>query len=267
MLRLNNITFNAGSLKILNGVSLDAAPGEITVIVGANGAGKSTLLKIASGALLPADGTVTLKGKSLKSWKPAELAQFTAVLQQQNALSLPFKVKDVVMMGRYPHFKKHPSASDNKAVMDAIKKAGIASLAEKNYLDLSGGEQQRVHLARVFAQICHVEKKGTRYLFMDEPSNNLDIRHQHNSLALARDFADEGNAVIAILHDLNLAIQYADKILLLKRGHAVAFGAPKDVMTERTMSKVFDYPLNILDHPEYEYPIIMPQMNNIYVTQ
>lgn len=267
MLTLQNISYSIGTLQILNEVSFEALPGETTVILGANGAGKSTLLKIACGAIQATDGSVRIHGKELNQWKPAELAKCTAVLQQQNVLSLPFKVSDVVMMGRYPHFKKQPAALDYDVVNEAIKKVGISKLADKNYLDLSGGEQQRVHLARVFAQIWSSDSYDTRYLFMDEPSNNLDIRHQHNSLNMAREFAAEGHTVVAILHDLNLALQYADKIMLLKRGKGVAFGTPEEVMTERIVSKVFDYPLNIFNHPEYGHPIIMPNAHNILINQ
>jgi iron complex transport system ATP-binding protein len=268
MLTLQNISYSIGTLQILNNVSFEALPGEITVIVGSNGAGKSTLLKIACGAMQATSGNVQLQAKRLSQWKPSELAKCLAVLQQQNVLSLPFKVNDVVMMGRYPHFKKQPSTLDFDVVNEALKKVGISKLADKNYLDLSGGEQQRVHLARVFAQIWASDSYDTRYLFMDEPSNNLDIRHQHNSLNMAREFAAEGHAVVAILHDLNLALQYADKIMLLKRGNAVAFGTPEEVMTENIMSKVFDYPLNIFNHPEYGHPIIMPKVHsNILINQ
>jgi iron complex transport system ATP-binding protein len=268
MLTLQNISYSIGPLQILNKVSFEALPGEMTVVIGANGAGKSTLLKIACGAMLATNGSVQLQDKELNKWKPADLAKCMAVLQQQNVLSLPFKVSDVVMMGRYPHFKKQASSKDFDIIHEALKKVGISKLADKNYLDLSGGEQQRVHLARVFAQIWSSDNYNTRYLFMDEPSNNLDIRHQHNSLNMAREFASDGHTVVAILHDLNLAMQYADKILLLKRGSAVAFGTPEEVMTEKIMSKVFDYPLNIFNHPEYGHPIVMPTTHsNILINQ
>ncbi len=258
MLEVKNITYTAGKRQIVKNISLQAQPGEIVVIAGANGAGKSTLLKIASGSLQQHNGAVHIQNRELTGWKHSELAQFTAVLQQQTVLTLPFTVSEVVMMGRYPHFKKHPHNSDHDIVEQALKKAGIAHYANRNYLSLSGGEQQRVHLARVFAQIWQASSFGTRYLFMDEPSNNLDIRHQHNMLTLARNFANDGNCVIAVLHDLNLAIQYADKILMMKNGEALAFGTPGEVLQTETISAAFDYPIHIFNHSAYSHPIIMP---------
>ncbi|RYE25554.1 MAG: heme ABC transporter ATP-binding protein [Sphingobacteriales bacterium] len=260
MLELQHISYAVGKRHILNDASLQAKPGEIVVIAGANGAGKSTLIKIASGSLNANKGSIHINGKELNSWKASDLAQFTAVLQQQTILTLPFTVSEVVMMGRYPHYKKEPQDIDRSIVKEALYKAGIEHFADRNYLALSGGEQQRVHLARVFAQIWQANSFNTRYLFMDEPSNNLDIRHQHNMLFMAREFANEGNVVVAVLHDLNLAMQYADKVLLLKHGNSVAFGTPKEVFREDIMSHAFEYPIHILQNPAYSHPIIIPSV-------
>lgn len=258
MLQLEHITYTTGRLKLLDEVSLAVLPGEIVVVAGANGAGKSTLLKVACGSLRAASGDVSIQGKALQAWKPAELAQFAAVQQQQASLRLPFSVYDVVMMGRYPHFGKQPGSFDKDIVHKALKKVGMARFTDRSYLDLSGGEQQRVQLARVFAQIWYAGDYDVRYLFLDEPGNNLDIRYQHNMLQMAREFAAEGNCVLAILHDLNLAMQYADKILLLKKGDALAFGTPTEVLSEPLLRRTFDYPLHILHHEGYDHPIIVP---------
>lgn len=258
MLRLDHISFQAGKLSLLDDVSMEVLPGEIVVIAGVNGAGKSTLLKIASGALRPAAGTIAIQGNALNEWKPSELARFMAVLPQHTTLNLPFTVREVVMMGRYPHFGKHPRRIDEDIADNALRKTGMERLGSRSYLDLSGGEQQRVQLARVFAQIWYADHYDVRYLFMDEPSNSLDIRHQHNMLLMAREFAAEGNCVFAILHDLNLALRYADKILLLKKGAAMAFGTPEEILNEKVLSRVFDYPLHILHHAGYDHPIVMP---------
>lgn len=260
MLELQHISYAVGKRQILNNASLQAKAGEIVVIAGANGAGKSTLLKIASGSLMANQGSIHINGKALNSWKAPELAQFTAVLQQQTILALPFTVNEVVMMGRYPHYKKEPQDIDRSIVKEALKKAGIEHFTDRNYLALSGGEQQRVHLARVFAQIWQTNSAGTHYLFMDEPSNNLDIRHQHNMLFMAREFANAGNVVVAVLHDLNLAMQYADKVMLLKHGNVVAFGTPQEVLSEDIMSHAFEYPINIFQNPAYSHPIIVPSV-------
>lgn len=258
MLQLDRLSFHAGKLSLLDDVSLEVLPGEIVVIAGSNGAGKSTLLKTASGTLKPSAGTIRVQGRELNGWKPAELARFMAVLPQHTALNLPFSVREVVMMGRYPHFDKRPRRIDEDIADNALRKTGMERFRDRSYLELSGGEQQRVQLARVFAQIWYADDYDVRYLFMDEPSNSLDIRHQHNMLLMAREFAAEGNCVLAILHDLNLALQYADKILLLKKGTAMAFGTPADILSEKVLSRVFDYPLHILHHAGYDHPIVMP---------
>lgn len=258
MIELKDISYRIGNKTILENVSCAVQPGEILTILGANGAGKSTLLKIARGELKPAGGTVAIGNRPLHAWNHKELAQCSAVLQQQTILTLPFSVKEVVMMGRYPHFKSNPAPVDHTIVQSALRQAGIEDFADRNYLELSGGEQQRVHLARVFAQIWCSDKYATRYLLMDEPGNNLDISHQHNALAMAKRFAAEGNCVIAILHDLNLAFQYADKVLLLRKGNMQAFGTPTEVLTEENLSYSYDFPMTIHYSESFEYPIILP---------
>lgn len=261
-----NISVQVRGKHILQDIGFDACAGELLVILGSNGAGKSTLLKVLSGELHPATGHVDIQGKPLSKWHAAELAGFRAVLQQQTVLTLPFTVYDVVMMGRYPHFKGHAHPIDHHVVRSALKKTGIQHLAERNYLTLSGGEQQRVHLARVFAQIHQSAQYTTRYLLMDEPVNSLDVMHQHTTLQLAKEFAAEGNCVVAVLHDLNLAIQYADKILMLKNGKMVCCGDVKSVLQNSIISHVYGFPLHVLQHPSYTHPVIMPAFSNNQTT-
>jgi len=258
MISLTDISYRTGNRMILKNVSFSVEPGEMLAILGANGAGKSTLLRIARGELKPLKGNITISDRPLSSWAQKDLAQFTAVLQQQTILSLPFTVEEVVMMGRYPHFKSNPSPADHTIVQSALKQAGIRHLAKRSYLQLSGGEQQRVQLARVFAQIWPSGKYATRYLLMDEPGNNLDISHQHNALNLARSFASEGNCAIAILHDLNLALQYADKIVLLHQGSVIASGTPATALNEQNISLAYDFPMTIHYHESFEHPLILP---------
>lgn len=258
MIEVSKISYSIGDTVILGNISFQVLPGELLVVLGSNGAGKSTLLKLMCGDLQPVEGNITLHGRNLSGWPHSELATFRAVLQQHSSLSLPFSVSEVVMMGRYPHQKSRETDADRQIVQEALKKTGIAHLASRNYLHLSGGEQQRVHLARVFAQVWTAGGRALRYLFMDEPVNSLDIRHQHATLEIAREFAAEGNAVVAVLHDLNLAIQYADKILLLKKGRIAAFGAPEEVMQQHIISSAYDHPLSIFHTPHYKHPIVVP---------
>jgi iron complex transport system ATP-binding protein len=262
MIDVRKVSYNIGKLAILSDVSLDVQAGEMVVILGGNGAGKSTLLKAICGDISAATGSIAIQSKDIENWKQKELATVRAVLQQQTLLSMPFTVKDVVMMGRYPHFNGSERDADHVIVREALKKTGIEHLQERNYLHLSGGEQQRVQLARVFAQVWNGEDSSTRCLFMDEPVNSLDIRHQHTTLEMAKEFAKEGNCVLAVLHDLNLAIQYADRILLMKKGRVVAFGTPKEVMKEDVVSAAYDHPLKIFNSPHYQHPVVVPVISN-----
>ncbi len=258
MINVNNISYRIGETSILKEVSLSVTPGEMLVILGGNGAGKSTLLKAMCGDITVNKGNITMLDKDISDWKHSELASIRAVLQQQTLLSMPFTVAEVVMMGRYPHFNGKEQEMDHAIVKSALKKTGVEHLADRNYLYLSGGEQQRVHLARVFAQVWTTPESSSRVLFMDEPINSLDIRHQHTALELAREFTTEGNAVVAVLHDLNLAIQYADKILLLKKGSVTAYGTPAEVIQEHVISEAYDYPLSIFNSPHYQHPVVVP---------
>ncbi len=260
MLIAEDISFKVRDKVILQHVGFEVLPGEHMAILGSNGAGKSTLLKVLCGELNSCTGLVKMQGKLLQHWSAADLARFRAVLQQHTALTMPFLVKDVVMMGRYPHQKERSAQLDDNIVASALHKTGIEHLAERNYLQLSGGEQQRVHLARIFAQIWHSADYDVRYLFMDEPINSLDIRHQHNALELAREFAAEGNCVISVLHDLNLAAQYADKILLMKQGKVLAFGTPAQVLDPQIISKAYDYNLWVCYPEGHKHPVVIPMV-------
>ena len=265
MLKVQNIHFRISPSLALTDISFNAQPGELVAILGANGAGKSTLLKIITGSVKMNSGNVFVKELPITYWQSKDLAKFTAVMQQQNQLHLPFTVFEVVMMGRYPHFKTKETQNDEAIVEEVLVKTGIQKLRNRNYLTLSGGEQQRVHLARVLAQISGNKNEEPRYLFMDEPSNNLDIRHQHGALNIAKEFAQEGNCVIAVLHDLNLALQYADKIALLKNGMMKGFGTCADIMTDESISDVYDLPLSIFHPPAGRHPMVMPAGNNVLI--
>lgn len=258
MLQLENINYRIAPKLALKDISFEVIPGEVMVVLGANGAGKSTLLKILSGSIKADSGAIFLNKMPLRFWQQKDMATFSAVLQQQHQLQLPFTVYEVVMMGRYPHFKTKETKSDVEIVMAVLHSTGIYQLKNRNYLTLSGGEQQRVQLARVLAQVSGAEQIDARFLFMDEPSNNLDIRQQHSTLKIAKEFAQKGNCVIAVLHDLNLALQYADKIALLKNGAMKGYGNPIDVITDEIISEVYDVPLSVFHHPQSHHPMVMP---------
>jgi len=257
MLSVENISFSVAGKQILKNVSFRMVPGEFLAIAGANGAGKSTLLNIINTNKKAQSGQIVLNGKNLEAYKDIELATSRAYLHQQTNLQLPFKARDIVMMGRYPHFKTREGKDDEAAVNDCISQTGIGHLQERNYLELSGGEQQRVQLARVLAQLWSSSDKTTRFLFLDEPVNNLDIEFQHKTLSLARALADKGHCVIAVLHDLNMAAMYADEILLMKHGRMVKKGPPAEVLTPDLIREVFNYDAIVEYHPALSGPYII----------
>lgn len=262
MITVQDLSYKiAGSLH-LGPVTFECQPGELLCVLGANGAGKSTLLKLLTGVLPPDSGNVFLNKLPLSYWRQeSRLSRISAVLQQQTHLMLPFTVRDVVLMGRYPHFGRDANAQDHHIVDQLLLKLGIAHHATRNILSLSGGEQQRVHLARVLAQVGGLSSEP-RFLFMDEPSNNLDIAHQHILLQIAVDFARKGNCVITILHDINLALQYSDKLLLLEGGLVKGFGPPQSFLTNELLSQVYGLPLALFRAPGSKRAMVSVDCNS-----
>ncbi|MBN8823106.1 MULTISPECIES: heme ABC transporter ATP-binding protein [unclassified Spirosoma] len=258
MLEVRNISYQIRGQKLLNNVSFQAKPGELLAIVGANGAGKSTLLKLCTREIKPSGGTVNLLGKNLEGYAEKELALFRAVMPQQNAVVFPFLVSELVLMGRYPHFDFYPSEHDYQVAELALKKVGMWEFASRVFNTLSGGEQQRVQLARVLAQIWDASEG---ILFLDEPITGLDLLHQHQLLEIAREFTQKGFCVVVILHDLNLAAQYADQIVMLRAGHIEAIGTPQEVITVDTIQRVFNLAVWLVSHPELDCPMIVPQQH------
>jgi iron complex transport system ATP-binding protein len=241
-----------GAATLLDGVDLDVRTGEILVVVGPNGAGKSTLLSVLSGDRTPDTGTVAWEGEPLASVRPRELARRRAVLLQENHVSFPFRVVDVVRMGRAP-WEGTPSAdSDDVVVAAALEAADVRHLAERRYPTLSGGEKARASLARVLAQ-------EPRLLLLDEPTAALDVRHQTRVLAQARRHADAGGAVVVVLHDLPLAAAWADRVVVVARGQVAADGPPADVLTSELLTDVYDHPVDVLSHPVTGALLVLPR--------
>lgn len=239
MMRLAGIAVERGRRRIVDGVSLDIAPGRLLAIVGPNGAGKTTLLAAMAGDLRPAAGTVTLDGRDLHRWSALDLARRRAVMPQAARLGFSLPVRDVVALGRSPFERSHTRIENAAAVARAIQAADVGHLAHRSYETLSGGEQQRAQLARAVAQL-DLESAGARpMLLLDEPTANLDLAHRHAVLLLARTLAKQGVAVVAILHDLGLAFTYADDVVALHDGRAVAQGAPQEVLTPALLRDVF----------------------------
>lgn len=252
----DNLSVQIGEHALITDVSLTIAPGEVLAVVGPNGAGKSTLLKVLAGEMQQTTGTVTIQDRPLSKWRKRELAQVRAVLPQSSTLSFGFTAHEVVLMGRTPHLSGGESREDHAIVTEAMRLTRTDHLADRTYTTLSGGECQRVQLARILAQIWQGE--GSRYLLLDEPTNNLDLSHQHATLSIARQFAARGVGVLAVLHDLNLAAQYADRILVLKDGQTLAEGRPQTVLTPQTIQQAFDLPVMVQAHPCFDCPLIIP---------
>lgn len=258
MLQAANIHVTLGGAPILAGVSLTLHPGEVMAVLGPNGAGKSTLLQVLSGTRRPQAGEIALDGRAMDDWPRAGLARRRAVLSQKSLLSFPFTALEVVLLGRSPHAGHCQREEDLRIAEAAMRETAVLHLAGRSFPTLSGGEQQRVRLAQVFAQIWpDDEVTGTRILLLDEPTNNLDLAHQHAVLKLARQFADRGVAVAAILHDPNLAAS-VDRVCVLKTGRVLAKGTPDTELNEATIAAAFDLDVKVLRHPDHDRPYIIP---------
>lgn len=248
MLEAIDISVIRSGRPILDQVSIRLQTGRVSVILGPNGAGKSTLLRVLSGTLLPESGDVRLDDRPLASFPPRELARRRGVLAQQSFLQFDYSVSEVVILGRIPHLSGWESEADHDAARRALAAVGLESLAHRRYPTLSGGEKQRVHLARVLAQLDvfpgrpakHEADTPTCWLLLDEPTSALDLRHQHAVLAHAHQLARAtGLGVCAVLHDINLALRYADHITLLDQGCLAAAGPTREALTPEAVSTVY----------------------------
>ncbi|MWB79071.1 heme ABC transporter ATP-binding protein [Pseudooceanicola sp. 216_PA32_1] len=243
-----------GTREALRGVGLTALPGQMTAIVGPNGSGKSTLLGAIT-ASLPFRGQVSLNGRDIGTMKPWELASQRAVLPQASRLAFPFSVIEVVRLGL-----QSGTAGDRPEVpMQALARVGLAHYADRSFHELSGGEAQRVMLARVLAQVwAPVEDGQPRWLLLDEPVSSLDIAHQLQVMEIARAFARAGGGVIAVMHDLNLTALFADRVAILAEGRRLAFGTPGEVLTDDILSRAYGCALRVSAPPPAGIPYILP---------
>ncbi|MEV0258246.1 ABC transporter ATP-binding protein [Streptomyces sp. NPDC050732] len=230
-LRADRVSREAGGRLVVDGVSLAPPDGAMVGLLGPNGSGKSTLLRILAGVLAPASGVVTLDGRPLPDTGRREVARRIAVVEQHASTQVELTVRDVVRLGRIPHRRawSAPTAHDERAVREALARAGLAERAGQAWHTLSGGERQRVQIARALAQ-------EPRELLLDEPTNHLDIQHQLDLLSLVAELPV--TSVIA-LHDLNLAAMFCDHLLVLKDGTAYAAGTPAEVITEELIAEVY----------------------------
>jgi len=241
MLVSHNITFRVGNKVLISEISASFAPGGLHLLVGPNGAGKSTLVKVLARLLRPQTGTVEYEGRDVSGASEADLAKRRAVLSQAIEIAFPLTVREVVMMGRYPHFSGRPGPTDERIVDEVMQHFDVMEFEHRYYQTLSGGERQRVNFARVLAQLWDDGSVAScRYLFLDEPLTFLDIRHQIDFMKRIRSFTAAGNVVtVGVVHDLNLAARFAEQILMLNGGRIVANGTPAEVLTTERISQVF----------------------------
>lgn len=246
---LENISFHIGQRQILDNISLTIQGGEVVSVIGKNGAGKSTLLKILSGEYKPNQGRVICNGLELDSLPVREQAKHRSVLPQSSSLHFPFQVHQVVMMGRSPHIGQGYKI-DREIIKQAMRLTDTLDLEQRVFTTLSGGEKQRVHLARTLAQIWPEANHDTRFLLLDEPTSALDLTHQHQTLGIARQFAEQHNVgVLTVLHDFNLASYYSDRIAVLSSGNLLSLGKPQEVITSDTILQAFGTQVKVIDHP------------------
>jgi iron complex transport system ATP-binding protein len=257
VIRLENVSVRKGEVTLLEGVSLEFRPGELVCLVGPNGAGKSTLVRVAAGSVTPTSGRVSFLGVPIDTFRNAELARRRAVVSQQSSVAFPFSVAEVVLLGRHPHAALSEGSRDHLAVESALRRMDVAHLAEREVTTLSGGERQRVDIARAMAQLASNAPAEQTALFLDEPTSNLDLAHQHSALALSRATSREGRVTIVALHDLNLASSYGDRIVVLRRGRVVADGPPGRVLTSELILDVFGLRTLVLPHPELDCPLVV----------
>ncbi|GAA0567168.1 heme ABC transporter ATP-binding protein [Caenispirillum bisanense] len=246
--RLNRASYRVRSKTLVDDVTCAPQRGRLTVVLGANGAGKSTLLRLLAGEIAPTDGTALLGGRPLAAWPAEDLARRRAVMPQATR-PLPLRVAEVVALGRAPHRRQSSAALDARVVGEALEEAGVAHLADRPVASLSGGQRQRVALARTLAQLPPPRARDSAVLLLDEPTSALDPAHQHAVMAVARRVAADGAAVVAVLHDMTLALRYGDDAMLLRDGRLLAAGTADSVLTESLLGATYRCRVRFLPDP------------------
>lgn len=224
---------------VVRQVSLEIAEGQFTAFIGPNGAGKSTLLGIISRLISPDSGQVSLDGQNLQQMKNAEIARKMAVLKQANHTELRLSVEDLVAFGRFPYSRGHLTAQDHQMIDQSIQYMELEPMRHQQLSELSGGQRQRAYIAMVLAQ-------DTKYILLDEPLNNLDMKHSAQIMRVLKDLCvNHGKSIIVVIHDINFASVYADQIIAMKHGALVYQGTPQQIMHEDILQDIFDFHIPI----------------------
>ncbi|MER0238412.1 heme ABC transporter ATP-binding protein [Fulvimarina sp. MAC8] len=253
------MSVRAGGATILGPLTTQFASGTMVSLVGPNGAGKSTLVKAISGERDLQSGIIRLHGEDVRTVAPHELARRRAVLPQASAISFPFTVFEIIGLGLRQ--RRGIAAAERQIhISNALDAVDLEGFGGRLYQQLSGGEQQRVQLARILCQIGDPLDDGpAKLLILDEPTSSLDVRHQLDVLSIARSFADRGGLVIAVLHDLNLAATFSDRMLLMRSGMIVEDDSPAALLQSHTIDEVFGIAMARVDRGEGHLPVLVPE--------
>lgn len=255
MIQIQKLQYKAKQRWLLQNIELDIKSGELIAIVGPNGAGKSTLLSSIANELSYEADSYQFKNAAISSYCKKKLPQHRAKFSQHQSSEIQLKIDEIVLMGRYPYFNNEPDKKDWEIVNLWMNKTQTNHLTDREYEHLSGGEKQRLHIARIFAQLENdIEQK---LVLLDEPLNNLDVAHQFKTLHLIKEFTNKNNAALVVLHDLNIAAQFADRLLLMNNGKIEIFDKPENVLTRERITNVYQYPCTLTKHPITEQPIIL----------
>jgi iron complex transport system ATP-binding protein len=266
MISARGVSFAVAGRHLVQGIDLDVEPGRLTVVIGPNGAGKSTLFRLLTGEIKPSAGQVTIGGQAIERLTAFDMARRRAVVPQHTGLAFPFTVSEVVELGVTVPGLVPAGSKARTLALAMLGRVGLRTLADRAYTTLSGGERQRVHIARALAQLVAADGiSGDRgaaasTLFVDEPTSSLDIAHQLVVLGELRREASEGRAVLAVLHDLNLAAANADEIVLLAAGRQLARGRPSEVMQDELLSAAYGCTIRLNTTPQADVPYLLPQV-------
>ena len=249
-IKSNDVDISLGGRDILNNISVEISAGEITTVIGPNGAGKSTLLKALAGDIKPDKGNIFYDGKNLIDINIQERAFTRSVMSQLQPIAFDFSVREIIEMGWIDRGQSDYAEEFENAVMDIVLECGVENLIHRNFNTLSGGEQRRIHFARTLLQLWRPSyAKDPKYLLLDEPTANLDLTYEVKMLNIIKEVSKEGSGVMLVLHDLNLAAKYSDKIILLSNGKMVKIGSPKDVLKAELLSVIYDIDIKIKEDP------------------
>ena len=255
LLEINSIFLKIKNKLILNDISLHIESGDMISIIGPNGSGKTTLLRTISNEIPISDGKIEFMNKNILDWGLNEYANKKAVLSQSNNLVFPFSVIDIVKMGRFPLNNKGNQTEENNLCKKILNIFDLNDYIDQNYITLSGGEKQRVQLARVIAQIWS-DDYSKKILILDEPTSYLDIKHQYLLFKFLKELNQKGLTIVMVLHDLNHALSNSNKIAVLKDSKLISYGKTKNIISEELIKNVFEIDLKLINYEGSKTPII-----------